>query len=202
MEQSSSIIVKKARLSYAHIWEPQSMNEGQEKKYSVVLLIPKTDKAMVEEIKKAIAKAREDGKTTLVDKKGQPLKEAALSLPLKDGDVEKEDQEEYKGMYFLSAKNTTAPGIVGLTKDQDGKRKPITDKTEVYSGCFAHVSVNFFAGGVKAGNPGIFCSLKNIMKVSDGEPLGAGRTSADSDFADITDEDEVTSGNGGDDDDI
>ena len=54
--------------------------------------------------------------------------------------------------------------------------QPILDRAEVYSGCYARVSINFYAFNSN-GNRGIACGLGNIQKVRDGEPLG-GRSSA------------------------
>ena len=65
--------------------------------------------------------------------------------------------------------------------------QPILDRAEVYSGCYARVSVNFYAFNSN-GNRGIACGLGNIQKVRDGEPLG-GRSSAADDFATDVDDD-------------
>ncbi len=103
-----------------------------------------------------------------------------LKLPLRDGDAERDD-EAYKGAYFVNANSTTAPQIV------DRAVQPILDRSEVYSGCYARVSINFYAFNTN-GNKGTACSLGNIQKVRDGEPL-SGRTSAADDFATDLDED-------------
>ena len=101
----------KTRWSYANVWEPKSINGGTAK-YSVCLLIPKEDTVTVEKIKKAIEAAYKEGEAKLKGngKSVPPL--AALKTPLRDGDVEKPDDESYAGHYFLNANNTTAPGIV------------------------------------------------------------------------------------------
>ncbi len=153
------------RLSYFHGWEPVSINGGAEK-YSVSVLIPKDDTATVNAINAAIDAAIEDGIAKFGGKK--PNK-AAIKLPLRDGDVERDD-EAYKGHYFINANSNTAPQIV------DRAVKPILDRNEVYSGCYARVSLNFA------------CGLGNIQKVRDGEPLG-GRTNAADDFATLDDDD-------------
>ena len=100
-------------------------------------------------------------------------------MPLRDGDVERDD-EAYKGHYFINANSKTAPQIV------DRAVKPILDRNEVYSGCYARVSLSFYAFNSN-GNKGIACGLGNIQKVRDGEPLG-GRTSAADDFATLDDD--------------
>ena len=103
-----------------------------------------------------------------------------MKLPLRDGDAERDD-EAYKGAYFVNANSTTAPQIV------DKAVQPILDRSEVYSGCCARVSINFYAFNTN-GNKGIACGLGNIQKVRDGEPL-SGRTSAADDFATDLDDD-------------
>ena len=164
------------RLSYFHGWEPVSINGGAEK-YSVSVLIPKNDKATIGAINAAIDAAIEEGIAKFGGKK--PNK-AAIKLPLRDGDVERED-EAYKGHYFVNANSNTAPQIV------DRMVKPILDRSEVYSGCYARVSLNFYAFNSN-GNKGVACGLGNIQKVRDGEPLD-GRTNAADDFASLEDDD-------------
>lgn len=164
------------RLSYFHGWEPVSINGGA-KKYSVSVLIPKSDKQTISEINAAIDAAIEEGIAKFGGKK--PNK-AAIKLPLRDGDLERED-EAYKGHYFINANTTRAPQIV------DRSVKPILDRAEVYSGCYARVSLCFYAFNSN-GSKGIACGLCNIQKVKDGEPLG-GTASAKDDFETIEDED-------------
>lgn len=169
----------KTRWSYANVWEPKSINGGTPK-YSVCLLIPKTDTVTVEKIRKAIEAAYKEGEAKLKGngKSVPPL--AAIKTPLRDGDIEKPDSEEYKGMWFLNANNTTAPGIV------DADRQPILQRSEVYSGVLGRASISFYSFN-QAGNRGIACSLNNLQKIADGEHLG-GKASAEDDFA--TDEDD------------
>jgi len=122
------------RLSYFHGWEPVSINGGAEK-YSVSVLIPKDDKETVNAINEAIDVAIEEGVTKFGGKK--PNK-AAIKLPLRDGDLERDD-EAYKGHYFINANSNTAPQIV------DRSVKPILDRSEVYSGWCARRAINFLA---------------------------------------------------------
>ena len=164
------------RLSYFHGWEPVSINGG-EPKYSVSVLIPKTDKATLDAISKAVDTAIEDGVAKFGGKK--PNK-AALKMPVRDGDLERED-EAYKGHYFINANSKTAPQIVDKTV------KPILDREEVYSGCYGRVSLNFYAFNSN-GNKGVACGLGNIQKIKDGESLG-NRSTAAEDFTTLEDDD-------------
>ncbi len=164
------------RLSYFHGWEPVSIN-GSPEKYSVSVLIPKDDKETMNAIHAAIDAAIEEGIAKFGGKK--PNK-AAIKLPLRDGDVERDD-EAYKGYYFINANSKTAPQIV------DKRVKPIMDRSEVYSGCYGRVSLNFYAFNSN-GNKGVACGLGNIQKIRDGEPLG-GKTSAAEEFVTLADDD-------------
>ena len=165
----------KTRWSYANVWEPKSINGGAPK-YSVSLIIPKSDAKTVTAVKNAIQAAYDEGQSKL---KGNSKSVPALSSiknPLRDGDLERPDDEAYKDSYFINANSATAPGIV------DAARQPILERSEVYSGVYGRASINFYAFNSN-GNKGIACGLNNLQKISDGEPLG-GKTRAEDDFAD------------------
>lgn len=134
VSKTKVITGKNTRLSYFHGWEPTSINGGPER-YSVSVLIPKDDKETVKAINDAIDAAIEEGIAKFGGKK--PNK-SAIKLPLRDGDTERED-EAYAGHWFVNANSKTAPQIV------DKAVKPILDRDEVYSGCYARVSLNFYA---------------------------------------------------------
>ncbi len=176
VSKTKVITGKNTRLSYFHGWEPTSINGGPER-YSVSVLIPKDDKETVKAINDAVDAAIEEGIAKFGGKK--PNK-AAIKLPLRDGDTERED-EAYAGHWFINANSKTAPQIV------DKAVKPILDRDEVYSGCYARVSLNFYAFNSN-GNKGIACGLGNIQKIRDGESLG-GRSSAADDFSTEEDDD-------------
>lgn len=164
------IVTGEVRLSYANIWEPKSI-QGGAPKYSVSLIIPKSDQATLTAINRAIDAAIEAGVAKFSGKK--PNK-GVLKLPLRDGDVEKDDPA-YAGAMFLNANSKTPPQIV------DENVAPILDRAEVYSGCYGRVSLSFYAFNTN-GNKGIACGLGNIQKTRDGEPLGGGHVSAADDF--------------------
>ena len=168
------------RWSYVNAWEPKSINGGAPK-YSVSLIIPKSDTKTIEKIQAAIQAAYEEGQGKL---KGNGKSVPALSVlktPLRDGDAERPDDEAYADSYFVNANSSTAPGIV------DADRQPILDHSEVYSGVYGRASINFYAFNSN-GNKGIACGLNNLQKIRDGEPLG-GRSRAEDDFADGDEDD-------------
>ena len=175
-KNTTKVVTGVVRLSYANVWEATSINGGTPK-YSVSLIIPKDDTKTISAINAAIDAAIKEGAAKFG---GKIPNKAALKLPLRDGDVERDD-EAYKDAYFVNANSTSAPQIV------DRAVQPILDRGEVYSGCYARVSINFYAFNSN-GNRGIACGLGNIQKVRDGEPL-SGRTSAADDFASDLDDD-------------
>ena len=171
------------RWSYANVWEAKSINGGTPK-FSVSLIIPKDDTVTVNKIKAAIQSAYEEGQSKL---KGSGKTVPALSVlktPLRDGDLERPDDEAYAGCYFINANSASAPGIV------DADRQPVIDRSEVYSGVYGRASINFYAFNSN-GNKGIACGLNNLQKIADGEPLG-GKSRAEDDFA-IDDDDDFLS---------
>lgn len=174
--ENTKVITGKVRFSYAHVFEPASINGGDEK-YSVSILIDKNDTKTVSDINKAVEAAKQAGIAKFGGKIPQNLK-----LPLRDGDTEREDDENYAGCYFVNANAKTRPGLV------DAKGRKIIDSTEFYSGCYGRASITFYAYNSN-GNRGVACGLNNIMKTSDGEPLG-GRSKAEDDFKGYFEEDQ------------
>lgn len=172
VENLTKVITGVVRLSYCHVWEPASMPDGGPKKYSSALLIPKTDKETIKKINAAIAAAIESGLAKWGGKKPPVLK-----LPLRDGDAERPEDENYKGMYFLNATSNQPPGVLDKDKNE------MIDKTKLYSGCYAKVDINFYAFNTN-GNKGIACGLNNILKVKDGPAL-SGKEAASVVFADV-----------------
>jgi len=170
-------VIVRAKLSFANIWEPKSIN-GSDPKYSVSCLIPKTDEKTIERVKKAIEAAKEEGK---VKKWGGKIP-ANIKVPLRDGDIDRPDDESYAGHYFINANSKDAPQVV------DRSVQPILDPMDVYSGCICNVSINFYPFNAN-GNRGVAAGLGNIQKVADGERL-AGKATASSDFDAIDDEED------------
>lgn len=177
INNKTKVITGVVRLSYANVWEPKSIN-GSDEKYSVSLIIPKSDKKTIQEIKDAVKAAKQEGKSKFGGKIPGNLKH-----PLKDGDIERTDEEAYKDSYFINANSNDRPQIV------DRSVKPILDQSEVYSGCYGKVSINFYAFNTNE-NKGIACGLGNIQKIRDGEPLSS-RSSAADDFVNEEEDDYI-----------
>ena len=174
-------VIIPCRISFANIWEPKSI-QGSEEKYSVSCIIPKSDKNTLTKIQNAIEAAKEVGK---MKRFGGKIP-ANLRTPLRDGDIDRPDDEAYANAMFLNANAKEAPQIV------DRKVQPIRDPMDCGSGDYCNVSVNFFAYNVN-GNRGIGAGLGNIQKIKSGERL-AGKVSASSEFAVMEDDGEIPFG--------
>ena len=176
---ATKVVTGKVRFSYVNIWEPKAQ-DGGEPKYSVKLLIPKSDKATVTKIMEAITEAREK----FCQRNGTNALPPKPAHTLHDGDQPKADGTshgpECQGCYVINVSSKQKPAIV------DNMGNEITDPTEVYSGCYGRASINFY-GYSRNGNKGISAGLLAIKKLHDGEPFGT--VGSASDFEDgFTDE--------------
>ena len=169
-------------MSYLNVNEAKTPMGDGTPKFSVSLIIPKSDTVTIAKIRAAIEAAYEEGQSKL---KGSSKFIPALEdikTPLRDGDKDRKGDEAYKNAYFVNANSTTKPGVV------DADRNPILDSSELYSGIIGRASINFYAYNSN-GNRGIACGLNNIQKLADGTPLG-GHSRAEDDFADLDDDDD------------
>ena len=169
-------------MSYLNVNEPKVPLGGGTPKYSVSLIIPKSDTVTVEKIRAAIKAAYEEGQGKLRGSGRSVPTLESIKTPLRDGDKDSKGDDAYKNSWFVNANSTTKPGVV------DADRQPILDSSELYSGIIGRASINFYAYNTN-GNKGIACGLNNIQKLADGTPLG-GHSRAEDDFADLDDEDE------------
>lgn len=167
MSKKNRIIIP-CRLAYVNCWKPKSSYGGPEK-YSAALVISKEDADTIDKVKSLIEKITTESLPTFGGKIPSNMR-----LPLHDGDCDNPDNPIFKNSYYINAKSTEAPQIV------NNNCETITNQTEVYSGCYANVSVVFHLynfSGVK----GISAWLGNIQKVKDGEYTG-GRITAAQEF--------------------
>lgn len=181
---ATKVVTGKVRFSYVNIFEAKEPQGGGDAKYSVTLLIPKSDAATVEKIKAAMAEAREN----FVKKNGASSLPAKPNHTLHDGDGVRDSGDPYgpecKGCYVITVSSKQKPVIV------DSFRNEITDPGEVYSGCFGRAAINFY-GYNSNGKKGISAGLLSIQKLHDGEPFGTVGSADDfaDDFSDGTGED-------------
>lgn len=176
---ATKITTGKIRFSYVTLAQPKASEEGATPKYSVVLLIPKSDTATLQKIKKAIAEAADAFRA----RNGQTSLPSNPMSPLHDGDGQKPNGGDYgdecKGCWVMNASSTIKPLML------DEFRNDITDPNEIYSGCYGKAVINFY--GYNNRRKGIGCGLLGVQKLHDGDPLGGVMATAD-DFEDDGDD--------------
>ncbi|MFZ5645789.1 MAG: DUF2815 family protein [Bacillota bacterium] len=167
IQQPTNVTTGQVRLSYVHLFQPWAAKPGQEQKYSVTVLLPKADIATKQRIDAAINAAIQQGVTS----KWNGVRPPQIVVPIWDGDGVRKNGEpfgpECKGHWVFTASSKTQQAVVDLNIN------PIINQSEVYSGMYGRVSVNFFPFDTN-GNRGIGCGLGPVQKLADGEPLGGG----------------------------
>jgi hypothetical protein len=166
---SMRVVTGKVRLSFPYLFEPRpAAKEGDQPKFSVMLLIPKSDKVTMKALREAESEAKEIGKTS----KWSGKIPANLTSIIKDGDEDgtAEDYPEREGHYYMTVGSDPKyrPGVV------DRRVQPIMDQSEVYSGVYAKVSITAFPFN-KNGNKGVSFGLNNVQVLGGGESLGGGK---------------------------
>lgn len=166
----TTVTTDRARLSFTHLFEPYANNPGQEAKYSVTVLVPKSDIATKQRIDTAETAAKHSGVSKCWNGAMPPLVASAVH----DGDGVRPNGEafgeECRGCWVFTASSKQPPQVVDINLN------PIINQSDVYSGCYARVCVNFFPYNSN-GKRGIGIGLQAVQKLEDGEPLG-GRISA------------------------
>lgn len=172
------VLTGECRLSYCNLTTPRAAQQGGEPKYSVTLLIPKTDVATKADIDAAIQAAANEA----LSKVWNGARPPQLRVPIYDGDGVRPSRvpfgDECKGHWVMTASTKNKPQVVGI----DNINCELAP-SDIYSGMYARVTIRFF-GYSNSGNKGIGCGLGNVMKTRDGEAL-AGSASASVDFAGV-----------------
>lgn len=172
------VLTGECRLSYCNLTTPRAAQQGGEPKYSVTLLIPKTDVATKADIDAAIQAAANEA----LSKVWNGARPPQLRVPIYDGDGVRPSGvpfgDECKGHWVMTASTKNKPQVVGI----DNINCELAP-SDIYSGMYARVTIRFF-GYSNSGNKGIGCGLGNVMKTRDGEAL-AGSASASVDFAGV-----------------
>lgn len=186
----TNVVTGKVRFSYCHVFTPAEFETdkktGKDPKYMVTLLISKKDKETLKALKEAMEEAKADG---IKSKWGGKLPAASKFWnPLRDGDEERADDENYAGHYFMQAKSSRKPSVVGKYRGADGKLIALTTDEEFYSGCYGRASITIFPYN-QDGGVGLGVYLNNVQKLEDGDRLSGG-TSAENDFDDEFEEEE------------
>lgn len=172
------VLTGECRLSYCNLTTPRAAQQGGEPKYSVTLLIPKTDVATKADIDAAIQAAANEA----LSKVWNGARPPQLRVPIYYGDGVRPSGvpfgDECKGHWVMTASTKNKPQVVGI----DNINCELAP-SDIYSGMYARVTIRFF-GYSNSGNKGIGCGLGNVMKTRDGEAL-AGSASASVDFAGV-----------------
>jgi hypothetical protein len=174
--KDTSVRLGEVRFSYTAVFQPKKNDDGTPSKYGVCIIIPKEDTETVNLVKEAIDAAKQRGK---LEKWGGKIP-ANVKSCLRDGDIDREDDEAFAGCYFLNASSRNKPGVKLL---EDGVVSDALDDEDFYSGCYGAVTLDFFPYE-SSGNKGVGAGLNNVIKTRDGDRLSGGR-SADEDFADL-----------------
>jgi hypothetical protein len=171
---STKVITGKVRFSFVNVYEPKEPQGGGKAKYSVTLLIPKSDTATLDKIKAAQAEARE----VFCKRNGANALPAKPVHTLYDGDGVKKNGDEFgpecKGHYVIAVSSERKPVLV----DEFGNET--NDPNCIYSGCYGRAAINFF-GYNQQGNKGISAGLLSLKKLHDGEPFGTVGSASDFD---------------------
>lgn len=175
--ENTSIVVENVRLSYVHLLKPYGRDPMAKQKYSVTILLPKSDVEGKQKVDAAIAAATRNG----IANKWNGAAPAKVPTPVWDGDGLAQNGNKFGpecAGHWVFAASTPADKPVDVV---DGRMNRIIDATHVYSGIYANVCVNFFAYNYQ-GKKGIGCGLGPVQKVRDGEPLGGSAPTAKSVF--------------------
>jgi len=168
--------IGEVRFSFVNVFAPRRNEDGSEGKYSVCAAWDKTNTQTTDYVKGGINGAKEVAKN-----KGIKLP-ANCKTPIRDGDIDRPDDPNFAGKWFINANCKQKPGVRVL---DNGQVVEALDGEDFYSGCYGALTVNFFPYDSN-GNKGIGAGLNNVIKTRDGERLSGG-SSADSDFADLGD---------------
>lgn len=170
----TNVTTGEARLSYVHLFKPYAHNQGDKERFSCTILLPKSDTATKARIDAAIEAAKQKG----ISGKWNGVCPPIVQTPVHDGDGTRPSDgmpfgPECKGHWVFTANADIdyPPEVV----DQNGN--PMINQSEMYSGVYALVNVEFFPY-MFGGKKGIGCSLGPVKKVRDGEALGGSAPTA------------------------
>lgn len=159
IQRNTRVVTGKCRFAYVNLFNPRTIGQSDVPKYSMCLLILKTDKETLKMINAAVDEAIIQGTSIWGGDVPKGIK-----TPLRDGDVEKPDRPEFAGHYFINAASKFKPGIV------DKNLNKISDSSVLYSGCYGRASIMFYPYNY-LGEKGIGCGIQNLQKTDEGEEL-------------------------------
>ena len=153
----------RTRWNFLNVFEPKSIGDARER-YSVSLLISKSDRATLEAIDAAIKAAYDEG----VERYRYTLPYIPdfdeLKHPLRDGDIDGPNNPWYKDTYFINASSVQKPLLLNRNN------QPIEDRREIHAGVFGNACLKFYMYN-RGETLGIFCQLCGLKKIQDGDRL-------------------------------
>lgn len=199
MTANTKVVTGKVRLSYPELFKARAAEEGQDPKFSVEVLIPKTDAKTVAKIRAAQNAAAENGSKKIGD---NPPTWGDAKFPhkkftdtLRDGDDpdENDGRPEREGHWFMNVRSSAKykPGVV------DKDLQPVVDESEVYGGVYARVSMTAYAFAIQ-GNKGVSFGLNSVQVLGYGENFGGAREKAEEVFDDDFEDDGAPADDGDD----
>jgi hypothetical protein len=179
MTQINNVLIGEARFSFLNVFKAKPVKNGPPK-FSVCVMIPKSNAKMVAAINECVEAAKKKGLEDGVIKKKDL---ARLKLPLRDADPEVEvgaKGKEFAGHFFFNA-NANEDSPPGAMMVQGAAKVP-ADSSELYSGCYGWVNVNFYA--YDNVSVGVGVGLNHILRTKVGDRLD-GRISVEDAFGDL-----------------
>lgn len=156
MSFNKKVVTGKVRASYVNVFRPRMNEMSNREEYSMVILIPKTDTETIQKIEECIEFVKKE-------RWGKKIP-SVFRNPLRDGDVERPEDEAYQGHYFMNLKSTEQPGVV------DKNLQEIFEVEEFLSGDYCRVAISCYSYDV-SGNKGVSFGLGNIQVLEKGDPL-------------------------------
>ena len=162
VERSSRMNTIKGRAGYPHVFKPTAFQEGDEPKYSVILMVPKVG---ADDFIKQLKALRVEA-----TKKLYPAKRPAMfeEYGITDGDeklnADGEADDSTAGFWLVKASTKNKPAVI----DKEGTA--ILDELEIYGGCWVRLNICAKAYGTPS-KGGVALELNVCQKVSDGDPF-------------------------------
>ena len=171
----ANVTTGKVRFSFVNLFTPKAFQEGGDPKYSLTVIIPKTDTFTVAKLKAGVEAAKNKGLSEKFGGKMPAIFDGAFGgTTIRDADNDKNksgdlivtEHPEAKGCYIIHVASKNAPGVI------DEAKQTVLDPKKVYSGCYGRVNITFFPYN-SSGNKGISAGLNHVQFLEDGEPLGS-----------------------------
>lgn len=177
MKQDTLALTPEATIVWPDLFEPISFNDGDEHYRALLLIEKNTDLTPLVQAINAAARKKFPGQPEEFYKQlRKPIRSGAEKAVDESGNPDPESF--YHNRYFINVKSKYQPQIVTIHNE------PITDPNDIYGGCVVRAYLSFF-GYNHAGNTGVSCSLRALVKISDGDPIGGGKVNTGAVFAGV-----------------